>query len=102
MTDDNWYLLPAPAAWGQAERAAFIALARAISGSRDGDGPDVHAARHSCLQTGQASLIAAANVLGDLASQGWSVIVDDGAVRVAPALAVADPAGGKERSRSQE
>jgi hypothetical protein len=103
MTDDNWYLLPAPAAWGQAERAAFIALARAISGSSPaGDGPDVHAARHACLQTGQVSLIAAANVLGDLASQGWSVIVDDGAVRVAPALSVADPAGEKDRIRRQE
>ena len=103
MTDDNWYLLPAPAAWGQAERAAFIALARALSGpSPARDGPDVHAARRACLQTGQASLIAAANVLGDLASQGWSVIVDDGAVRVAPALSVADPVGEKDRIRRQE
>ena len=101
MTDDDWYLLSAPAAWGQAERAAFIALARAISGSPDGSGPDVETARRACVGAGQASLAAAAHVLCDLASQGWAVRAD-GEVRVLPAASVADPAQEKERIRRQE
>ena len=101
MTDDDWYLLSAPAAWGQAERAAFTALARAISGSPDGSGPDVETARRACVGAGQASLTAAAHVLCDLASQGWAVRADS-EVRVLPEASVADPAQEKERIRRQE
>jgi hypothetical protein len=101
MTDDDWYLLSAPAAWGQAERAAFTALARAISGSPDGSGPDVETARRTCVGARQASLAAAAHVLCDLASQGWAVRAD-GEVRVLPEASVADPAQEKERIRRQE
>ena len=102
MTDDDWYLLPAPAAWGQAERAAFIALARAISGSPDGSGPDVETARRACVGAGQASLAAAAHVLCDLASQGWAVRGGRRGPGAARAASVADPAQEKERIRRQE
>jgi hypothetical protein len=101
MTDDNWYLLSAPAAWGRTERAAFNSLARAVSESPDGVGADVEAARRACVVAGQATLAAAAHVLCDLAGQGWAVRAD-GEVRVLPAASVADPAREKERIRRQE
>ncbi|GGU90107.1 hypothetical protein GCM10010182_00700 [Actinomadura cremea] len=101
MTDDNWYLLSAPAAWGQAERAAFTGLARAISESPDGVDTDVEAARRACVSVGQANLTAAAHVLCDLAGQGWAVRAD-GEVWVLPEASVADPAVEKERVRRQE
>ncbi|WP_395110607.1 Druantia anti-phage system protein DruA [Actinomadura sp. SCN-SB] len=101
MTDDNWYLLSAPAAWGQSERKAFTALALAVSASPGRVGTDVEAARRACVKVGQASLAAAAHVLCDLASQGWAVRVD-GEVWVLPEASVADPAAEKERIRRQE
>ncbi|MGW6504286.1 Druantia anti-phage system protein DruA [Nonomuraea angiospora] len=101
MTDDNWYLLSAPAAWGRADRAAFTGLARAVSESQGGVGADVEAARRACVSAGQASLTAAAHVLCDLAGQGWAVRAD-GDVWVLPEASVDDPAGEKERIRRQE
>jgi hypothetical protein len=101
MTDDSWYMLSPPAAWGQAERAAFTGLARAISESSDGVGADAETARRACVSAGQASLAAATHVLCDLAGQGWAVRAD-GEVRVLPEASVADPAAEKERIRRQE
>lgn len=99
MTGDNWYQLPAPEAWSDAERAAFYHLAGAVSKSPEG--ADVDAARRACVSAGETSLTAAAYVLGDLACQGWAVDAD-GEVRVRPEGSVTDPAGEKERVRKQE
>lgn len=101
MKEDNWYLLSAPAAWGQAERAAFADLACALSQSRDTPGSDVEKARMACLKVEQASLTAAAYLLCDLADQGWAIRADD-EVWVLPEASVADRTLEKERIRRQE
>lgn len=101
MTDDGWYLLPAPPAWGAAERRAFFALARAIRGSSAPGDPPVKAARRACTDSGTASLAAAACVLCDLAGQGWEVAADN-EVRVKPAPSAAGVAEEKHRVRMQE
>lgn len=101
MTDHDWYLLPAPPAWGLAERLAFLALAQAICESPAGGGPRLRAARRACTDSGTASLVAAACVLCDLASQGWDVEVGD-EVRVRPAQSADGAAAEKQRVRRQE
>lgn len=102
MREDNWYLLSAPAAWGQAERAAFSDLAHAISQSQDSTaGRNVAKARIACVEAGEASLTAAAHLLCDLADQGWAVRADD-EVWVLPEASVADRTLEKQRIRRQE
>jgi hypothetical protein len=100
MTDRSWYQLPAPPAWGRAERLAFLALARAICESGT-EAPQVRSARRACTDSGIASLVAAACVLCDLASQGWDVAADD-EVRVKPAPSAAGVTEEKQRVRRQE
>jgi hypothetical protein len=101
MTDDHWYLLPAPPVWGAAERRAFFALAEAIRESSAIGDPLVRAARRVCTDSGVASLAAAASVLCDLAGQGWDVEVGD-EVRVKPARSAVGVAEEKQRVRRQE
>src|ERR1700757_373473 len=101
MTDDNWYLLPAPPAWGAAERRAFFSLAGGIRESSAIGDPPVRATRRACTESGTASLAAAACVLCDLASQGWDIEAGD-EVRVRPARSAAGMAEEKQRIRRQE
>lgn len=101
MTDDDGYLLPAPPAWGAAERRAFLSLARALSESSATGDPPVRSARRACTDSGNASLAAAACVLCDLASQGWDVAADE-EVRVRPARSADGVAEEKRRVRRQE
>lgn len=97
---DSWYPLPAHPDWRQPDRRAFTSLARALQRAPAGDGgprPD------ACVTAGQASLAAAAQILRDLAGQGWDIRVDDdGVVLVSPPQAGSDPLSEKERVRRQE
>lgn len=96
-------VLPVPTTWSRRERAAFLSLARALASSSRNRGKAITAAQQDCLRRSQPSLAAATHVLADLASQGWTVKVDDSdKIAVVPPKAVKDPAVEKQRVRRQE
>jgi hypothetical protein len=66
---DAWYLLPEPEVWRRSGSRAFASLARSLA-DPPSDSTAVAAAKRDCLESGQASLAAAAQVLCDLAQQG--------------------------------
>lgn len=97
---DVWHVLPWPPGWRTAQRRAFTALAGALAQADDLSTKD---AVEACLARENASLVAAAHVLVDLADQGWAVTTDDsGKVSVAPPIGSADPIAEKQRVRRQE
>ena len=94
-----WHPLPSPAGWRAPERRVFATLADAL---RDLDAVAAKTALEACSKRELTSLDAAANVLLDLAGQGWAVSVDGAAVFVAPPTGAVDPATEKLRVRTQE
>jgi hypothetical protein len=94
-----WHPLPSPAQWQAPERRAFAALASAL---HDLDVVAAQNALEACVERQVTSLDAAANVLVDLAGQGWAVSVIDAGVAVAPPTGSTDPAIEKLRVRTQE
>jgi hypothetical protein len=98
---DAWYLLPEPEGWRRSDSSAFALLARSLA-IPPGGSTAVTGARRACLESGQASLAAAAQVLCDLARQGWAVRASTAGVRVSPPLAGPDAAQEKDRVRRQE
>jgi hypothetical protein len=94
-----WHHLPSPAGWRTPDRRAFVALASAL---RDLDAVAAKSALQRCSEREVTSLEAGANVLVDLAGQGWAVSVDDAGVSVAPPTGATDPATEKLRVRTQE
>jgi len=102
MTID-WYALPTPANWARSDRRSFTSLAQALASPSSSGDQAVESARRSCLHPERPSLAAAAHVLCDLASQGWSVRIDDtDVVLVNPPETAGHPADEKRRVRDQE
>src|SRR5579859_6783792 len=102
MTVD-WYALPTPASWARSDRRSFTSLAQALASPSSSGDQAVESARRSCLRPERPSLVAAAHVLCDLASQGWSVRIDDtDVVLVNPPETAGHPADEKRRVRDQE
>lgn len=103
MTISPWIPLPTPLSWGRVEKRALIALARALSVTTKRGQATVEAARAPCLRGDRPALAAAAWVLSDLASQGWTVKVDAAeSIWTRPPKVAADPEAEKHRVRIQE
>src|SRR4051812_42853334 len=93
-------VLPYPVHWHTDDRHAFAALARTLE---DVEPSARNIARERCLSRNNTALTAATNILLDLASQGWSVLIDkEDNISVAPPLGATDPVEEKERVRRQE
>lgn len=100
MTDAS-YLLPEPGAWRRSDSRAFMSLVQVLEHS-PADTASVTGEKRVCLESGQASLVAAAHVLCDLVQQGWVVRTDGSGVSVRPPQSGPDAAREKDRVRRQE
>jgi len=98
---DALHLLPEPDGWRRSDSRAFMSLAQVLAHSPV-DMAAVTREKRVCLESGQASLVAAAHVLVDLARQGWVVRAGGYGVSVSPPQSGPDAAREKDRVRRQE
>lgn len=92
---ESWLNLPLPPSWSPAGRRACLGFARRLADGADGHGAGLP-------KSTDAGVMAACQVLRDLARQGWAIRSEAGQVEVQPPSIETDSHAEKARVRRQE